>query len=359
MSIEKRTGTKKPRWRVRWREGGKHHSRTFSTRKDAVEFEASVNRRAELGAHAPGPVSTDQIGAWLDAWQRLRRPEWAETTYRQRDGDLKKWVRPLIGHVSLKDFGPQQARAFRALMQDMGATPNTQNRVMRVLSAALGDAVANDMIPANPCAGIRPAKVAPKRPRALTPDQIEAIRAAMTRVDDRLIVSLIGYAGLRPGEVCGLTWGQIGTDAIVVDRSAQLGKIVTTKTGKTRTVALIAPLADELAAFRRGRHDDALVVPDAQHGSRIRNWHNWSQRQFKPAARAAGVRCVPYDLRHSFASLLIHEGRSIGYVSAQMGHASQTLTLQHYSHWFDEAALRTRAGLSELVADARGQRTAT
>jgi hypothetical protein len=41
---------------------------------------------------------------------------------------------------------------------------------------------------------------------------------------------------------------------------------------------------------------------------------------------------VPYDLRHSFASLLIHEGNhSIMQISEWMGHSAATL-LTHYAH---------------------------
>ncbi|HEY0343928.1 MAG TPA: hypothetical protein VGC59_04740 [Solirubrobacteraceae bacterium] len=43
----------------------------------------------------------------------------------------------------------------------------------------------------------------------------------------------------------------------------------------------------------------------------------------------------PYDLRHSFASLLLHEGRSVMYVARQLGHDAR-LTLSTYGHVIDE-----------------------
>lgn len=43
----------------------------------------------------------------------------------------------------------------------------------------------------------------------------------------------------------------------------------------------------------------------------------------------------PYDLRHSFASLLLHEGRNVIYVARQLGHGAQ-LTLGTYGHVIDE-----------------------
>ena len=50
-------------------------------------------------------------------------------------------------------------------------------------------------------------------------------------------------------------------------------------------------------------------------------FNKWRQRTFAAALKAAGVsRARPYDLRHSFASLLLHEGRSVIYVARQLGH---------------------------------------
>jgi hypothetical protein len=61
--------------------------------------------------------------------------------------------------------------------------------------------------------------------------------------------------------------------------------------------------------------------------------------------RAAGVaKSTPYTLRHSFASLLLYEGRSVIYVARQLGHDAR-LTLTRYGHVIDEfrgAAARSR-----------------
>jgi integrase len=53
-----------------------------------------------------------------------------------------------------------------------------------------------------------------------------------------------------------------------------------------------------------------------------------------PAAKRAGLPedLVPYDLRHTFASLLIWEGKlSIVEIAAQMGHSPRML-LSTYAH---------------------------
>jgi len=52
---------------------------------------------------------------------------------------------------------------------------------------------------------------------------------------------------------------------------------------------------------------------------------------------------TPYDLRHSFASLPLHEGRSVIYVARQLGHGAR-LTLGTYGHVIDELDDRLQQG---------------
>jgi hypothetical protein len=62
-------------------------------------------------------------------------------------------------------------------------------------------------------------------------------------------------------------------------------------------------------------------------------WRNWRKRAFNPAAAAVCLETSrPYDLRHSFASLLIHEGRySIVEIAQQLGH-NPNVCLSTYAH---------------------------
>lgn len=99
---------------------------------------------------------------------------------------------------------------------------------------------------------------------------------------------MLAYAGLRPGELRALCWGDVRERTILVQRGADCdGKAKTTKTRSVRTVRLLAPLTA--------------------------------------------------DLRHSFASLLLAEGRTVHYVAAQLGH-SPVLTLSTYGHLIAEYA---------------------
>ena len=83
--------------------------------------------------------------------------------------------------------------------------------------------------------------------------------------------------------------------------------------------------------------------------------NNWRSRVWADACEAARVKAAPYDGRHTYASLLIHEGRALPYVTAALGHASATTTLDHYAHVFDEARLAPALGMVEALETARAE----
>jgi integrase len=78
-----------------------------------------------------------------------------------------------------------------------------------------------------------------------------------------------------------------------------------------------------------------------------------ARRDFVPALEAAGLaRARPYDLRHSFASLLLHEGRSVIYVARQLGHDAR-YTLGTYGHDIDELDGAPRLTAEDAIRAAR------
>jgi hypothetical protein len=60
----------------------------------------------------------------------------------------------------------------------------------------------------------------------------------------------------------------------------------------------------------------------------------------------------PYDVRHSFASLLLHEGRDVIYVARQLGHGAE-LTLRTYGHVIEELEDSPQLPAEEAIRRAR------
>jgi integrase len=193
--------------------------------------------------------------------------------------------------------------------------------------------------------------------RPLAPDTVEAMRAASIPRNATLL-SVLAYAGLRPGEALALRWGDVRERTLLVERAVSLGAEKDTKTAAHRTVRLLSPLAADLREWkmRTGRPGDReLIIP----GHDDRPWseaayQSWRRRAFARALEAAGIghAARPYDLRHSFASLLLHEGRSVIYVARQLGHDAR-LTLSTYGHVIDELDELPRQDAEAAICAAR------
>jgi integrase len=87
------------------------------------------------------------------------------------------------------------------------------------------------------------------------------------------------------------------------------------------------------------------------------SYDNWRGRNFDRAMERAGVEgSTPYALRHSFASLLLHEGRSVIYVARQLGHDAR-LTLSTYGHVIDELEGAPQIPAEDAIRAARDTRS--
>jgi len=146
----------------------------------------------------------------------------------------------------------------------------------------------------------------------------------------------------------------VRAQTILVQRALSLGEDADTKTHKHRTVRLLVPLREDLERCRRSATGSRLVFPghDGEPWS-LPAYQSWRRRAFRRAVEAAGVdHTTPYALRHSFASLLLHEGRSVIYVARQLGHDAR-LTLTRYGHVIDELDDQPRIDAETAIQEAR------
>lgn len=329
MSVHQRPDSPNKPWVVRWRADGRHRSAGFRTRREAVQFDAEVQRAA--GQRVAPVASAVPLRVWLGEWMRVHGPTWAPSTLRGRAVYCDKWIAPYLGDVPLGQLGRGDVSRWRAAMLRDGASADTVNHAHRVLSAALGRAVDEGVLAGNPCSGIRALRHRVERPRALTGGEVEAVLAAAINGRDRRLIALMAYAGLRPGEAIALRWGDVGDTLLHVDRSVRIdGSVSTPKSGRGRTVPVSKSLAVILGS---PGPEPSLVCPRLDTDGHLQ-WRAWYRHQWKPIRERAAVACAPYDLRHTYASHLIAQGRSVVEVAAWMGHSDPSLTLRRYAHLF-------------------------
>jgi integrase len=348
-------------WRVRWREGGRGsraRARTFDRKGDAVAFDDELRRRrrlGELGALAGSGETLDRYVS--ESWARLHGITLAPKTARHYTSLYDVHIGPYLGALKLSELTPEVIATWQAERIKAGGGRVAVRQALTLLGNILQRAMESGRLGRNSARLVRKVPAPRRREvRPLAPATVEKLRAA-SKPRDAALISLLAYSGLRPQEALALRWSDVRERTILVERAASLGQEQDTKTHAHRTVRLLLPLREDLLAFRMrsGRPTDLeLVFPGPSGGLWTKTtYDNWRRRGFDQACTAIGLEGArPYDMRHSFASLLLHEGRSVMYVARQLGHDPR-LTLSTYGHVIDELDDAPKTGAEEAIRDAR------
>ena len=349
-------------YRVLWRDERRRlRSRTFTRKRDAETWEAKVKlakRQGELAALDAGKQTLEEFAA--EWWKLYATPNLAPKTLELYQSFCDRLLYPHLGHVSLRTLTPERIQTFRVALEEEGVGSETIRKTISMLQGMLERAVEWGRLPRNPARYVRkPPQGRVRAVKPLSPLDVERLRQEMLRREwyrDAALVSLLAYAGLRPGEALGVKWGDVGTRTILVDKAIADGEEKATKTLKPRTVKMLAPLVADLREWRlrSGRpRPEALVFPTregepwADH-----DYRNWRKRRYYVAAEAVGVPKRPYDLRHSLASLLLAEQGNPAEIAGQLGHTLQTL-FTTYAHVIEDLRGRKRINAEREIRAAR------
>ncbi len=238
MEIQKRIlASGAVRWRVRWRQGGRYRSQTFDRKGDAVTFGAELRRRQQLGTLTSMDMGRVTLGEYvLDTWCEAYASQLSPKTWMHYRQLLNKHILPSLGPYELRSIRPETIARWQAERLAPGHGRVSVRYALTLLGAILQRAFESGLIQSNPARAVRKASL-PRRTevRPLAPATIERMRAASSPRDATLI-SVLAYAGLRPGEALALQWRDIREQTVLVERAISLGEEKDTKTAAHRTV---------------------------------------------------------------------------------------------------------------------------
>lgn len=335
MSIHQKDGARGVRYQVRWREGERNRQRSFPSLREAQAFELSISHTKRYGAFAPQEPSAMLLRDFIERWMTTSGIAWAKTTLISRASLCDRWIDPFIGHVPLRELGRSRVRDFRAEIMAKGSSPTNTNNVMRCLSAALGVAESEGLVPVNPCLRLGAVKQGPRNRQAVPEDVVQALIDRAKTPRDRAIIGLCAYAALRPAEILSLTVVDLDSGWINVASSVQYGERVTDKNSRPRSVPISDTLKPLLAqAASTGSANEKLVAPNEEGG--FLDWHNWSRDVWRPIRDAVAPGLVFYSLRHTAVSRWIGEGNDVVHVAEWAGHSVETC-LKHYAHLWNRS----------------------
>lgn len=326
-------------WLARYRApDGRQYSRSFKRKVDAEKWLTMEESKTLQGDWVDPSAGSIVFVEWVDVWlSGLHGIE--PKTRAGYESLLRSRVLPTFAGVELRRITTPLVREWIAQMvaDDLSAARIRQAR--QVLHAALEVAVADGLIPSNPCNGVKPPTVRRRRQLFLTAHQLAALAdAAENRQQGAgALVTLLGYAGLRWGEAVALDWANVDLKGrrvrVEVSATEVNGRLEwgDTKTHETRTVILPRFVVERLGSSGSG------LVFTAPRGGPLRS-SNFRRSVWIPACREAGMPegLLVHDLRDTAASLAISAGASIKAVQRMLGHASAAMTLDTYGSLFTE-----------------------
>jgi integrase len=348
-----------------YRAGGKQRWKWFRRRKDAQRFLAKTLGEIHAGRYRDvRPTTFSAFAApWIEGLGDLK-PSTVEV-YRSM---LHSALVPFFGPKGLETITPDVVNGFLQQQAAAGLRVKTIKNQLALLSTILSAAVEAGRLGVNRLVGSKTLR----RPRAVkaedggdavevfTPAQVNALLDALPAHYVPLVQTWVS-TGLRPGEVVGLRVGDIDWTHHVlhVQRTHWHGVDYVPKTkGSRRTVDIGDQLLGVLGGAVRARFSDGVadlttplfVTPT---GARI-DLGRFRRGIWMAALAKAGLAYRrPYILRHTFASLVLAQGQSVAYVSAQLGHSSPMMTMNVYGRFLPRERRESPNRLEAQFTEAR------
>jgi integrase len=352
------------------------------TRKETERRERELLSARESGTFVEPYRMT--VAEYMTKWLESVRQKVEPNTYRGYEQRSRTHIVPDLGHVRLTDLSPLLVEQAEALWLRQGnrrtdgpLDPQTALHTRRVLHAAMQRAVRWRLVPVNPVDGVEPPHVPAKERDFLTADESEQLVAALIGQEYELPILVGLYCGLRPTEYLALHWRDVDLKAGVlrvtqnVHRIRQdevtdhMGQQVSgfrfgpAKTHRSKRPVSMPAVVVELLRVHRAQQVEAreqagavwadldLVFTDARG---YPHNHDRMRRAFYRALDAAGVRqVVLYALRHTMATLVLHETKDLKLVATRLGHSNEMLVLRTYGHLLPGVDREAADRLGEVI----------
>ena len=346
-----------------------HRKTVHGTKKDAEVELAKFVTEVQNGFVIDG--KSLKFSEFVEVWKRdYGSKELAPTTYKRYCRMLETRLLPYFGHFYINKIKPTDIMKFYDLLEkdtqlvrkkgnngSKTKKPLSGKTILehhRLLRAMLHKAVYWQLIVSNPAERVQPPKARKPKRKSYDDEQtkillenLELLSSEDTKYKVAIIITV--FTGVRLGELMGLEWQDVDfkNGIISINRSSQylsdMG--VFTKVPKTessiREIAIpefIISLLEEYKLWYEEQKsiygelwtnsDRLFVQADGKpmHPSTISKW-------FVKYVGQIGLPVINFHgLRHTNASLLVAQNVDIAVISARLGHAQISTTLDFYVH---------------------------
>ncbi|WP_241049241.1 site-specific integrase [Achromobacter xylosoxidans] len=330
------------------------------------DYAATFPNSACAGTYANTPGQILSVEKYLDGWLDARKPTLKSSTYQ---GSIVLGL--LIPKFGKEMLGDLKWPAIKSWLAGLGGDKPVSNKrlsnVQSCLRSALNDAVEDELLDENCMRGRHYSRQAQPVEEGdddevdpFTPDEQAAILSNLPEQTRNYALFAL-WTGLRPSEQIALNWSDVDfARGVVLVRKAitraakGVAELPKTKSSR-REVKILAPA---LAAIN-GQKAHTWVGAEP-HGELFRNpgtGERWSssqavQKVWATALKRAKVRYRrPYQMRHTFASMMLSAGEHPMWVAQQMGHKDWAMIIRVYGKWMPSADLNAGGKAVDLFAE--------
>ncbi|MGM0110255.1 tyrosine-type recombinase/integrase [Enterococcus sp. DIV0187] len=279
---------------------------------------------------------------WINEWKMEVKGTIKASTFSDYNYKINKYLIPFLGHFSLYQLNIDTIHELITHLQEDDLSPSSIKVIARLLSQTLRRALQKGLITRNPCEGVQLPKSTPKKVRALTLEQQQAlVKAVNTMNNDKGQAVILGLnTGMRIGEIAALTWKNIDFQQEIIHVTQTCHRLAIETNGKSclyydavKSLAShrIIPMnqsTKEILLKLKKSSVSPFVFSVGEKGCepRLLTYHFHKIRKL---AKVEGIHF--HQLRHTFATRCLEANISVPSVSALLGHSSTKMTLDVYS----------------------------
>jgi len=257
---------------------------------------------------------------------KMHKRSWArdEELYRLR-------IKKVFGGKRLNQISRTQVQLFQRALADEGLAAATVNHHQKVLRFSWNMARSLGLVDGeNPASGVAMLPEENRVENYLDDQQLERLLAVL-RTDRNHTVCRIALfllsTGCRLNEVLSATWGDVE-----IERRVFTVRATNSKSRKLRSVPLNDSAIEVLNSLDRGEAEDPLFVSSRGKKRGATKPFTTIAKQWDRIRKVAELPHLRlHDLRHSFASFLVNDGRTLYEVQAILGHSTSKVT-ERYAH---------------------------
>ena len=333
---------------------------TVKTKTEAEEALSQVRTDAKRGEYIVSSemTLTDYIGPWLKL--RAAAESQAAKYIKNQNCLADTHIIPTIGNKKLTGIMAHDLQLFYAQLQcqdkrreDTLGKPlggSMKRSIHILLHQMFADAVLNGVLSRNPADLIRPRYTRQAAQdtaiKSWTPEEAAQFYAVARTSRWGVIMCFMMSTGLRLGEALGLRWASVDLDKqqiVIQEALVSVGGNMTRTTPKTARSWRTLPISGDALAILKERSQQAILDQEVE-GKRYIGSDSvftntlgkavLSDNVYRNIRQLCAQAGVPYlgthVARHTFTSMLGVKGVPIEVVSAHLGHAKASFTLDRY-----------------------------